>query len=774
MHMKKTQDFQPLGFGSIRLWDTGTNWGNIERSKGSFDFSVVDSFVDFAQKNGLDVIWTLGQPPAWATGGGPSPVPGTDYYNSAPPNNIQDWRDYLSVIGTRYKGKIGYYEIWNEANLSRYYSGTVDKLVELTREANQVLKAIDPGTKIVSPSFTEWGGVAALDAFMTAGGKYWIDIVGVHLYTFPGPPESVIDLAGAYQAVMAGQGVGNLPLWNTESTWNSFYYKGTLYGTDPLDYSVVMPYDLAISYLIRMYLCNWIAGVDRCYFYGIDYPWSRLRLLDLAHPPTLIPPGFAYRRMVDLLNGARTYSYSTTSDGVHNLSLVYSDGSQGYVLWADDDRIPPATLPFELKNSWALLADGRTQNGANLLSISKMPVFLKSYETHLPLPELTSNDNGSLSAEMLYNADFSLNLHTSPVPLGWDAGSMSVTSYTGADLPAGRMGIVLSPSSQYQQFRQFLRKPLKKGAKYRIAITYKLPGANPPGRWLIRLESGAAGTPLVREAFFSLPTQDAFRSKQMEFYYDYDSPDPPPDLRLTVINSAPAGQQQPIYLAGLSLRQMAGTAIEDQHAFRMIYSPEKPSSGSFSKGDQILFTDAALVQTEGIGWICTSEGTLGTLTGVTGSITSGSNLINLNVQNAVRIGDRIRLGSDTRTYTITVQKSPTQYELSVLANVTLTNQAVTYVIPTFSRLADPPAKSASISNAPVVLSVGASPYVYQNTNTYPVEVITANGTVNSIEFSRNGTVWYDTGTVSGIVQLSPNDRIRVKFTATPTMIAIPR
>lgn len=77
-------------------------------------------------------------------------------------------------------------------------------------------------------------------------------------------------------------------------------------------------------------------------------------------------------------------------------------------------------------------------------------------------------------------------------------------------------------------------------------------------------------------------------------------------------------------------------------------------------------------------------------------------------------------------------------------------------------------------NPEQTISVGASPFVYQNTNNYSVDVIISGGSVSLIEFSRDGTSWYDVGFTSGIVRLSPGDRIRVTYTNAPNMVAIPR
>lgn len=64
--------------------------------------------------------------------------------------------------------------------------------------------------------------------------------------------------------------------------------------------------------------------------------------------------------------------------------------------------------------------------------------------------------------------------------------------------------------------------------------------------------------------------------------------------------------------------------------------------------------------------------------------------------------------------------------------------------------------------------------IYQNRNIYPIDVFIVGGTVAAIEFSRNGTDWFNTGVLYGILHLSPSDRIRLTYTVAPTMTGIPR
>lgn len=75
---------------------------------------------------------------------------------------------------------------------------------------------------------------------------------------------------------------------------------------------------------------------------------------------------------------------------------------------------------------------------------------------------------------------------------------------------------------------------------------------------------------------------------------------------------------------------------------------------------------------------------------------------------------------------------------------------------------------------PAAITPGASPYAYQNTGAEPVDVIVSGGTVSAIAFSRDGTTYYATGQTAGMFRLEVGDFLKVTYSVTPTMTAIPR
>lgn len=86
----------------------------------------------------------------------------------------------------------------------------------------------------------------------------------------------------------------------------------------------------------------------------------------------------------------------------------------------------------------------------------------------------------------------------------------------------------------------------------------------------------------------------------------------------------------------------------------------------------------------------------------------------------------------------------------------------------------PPEPNVSVLIQPSAIAVGASPFTYTNTNLYTVDVIVEGGGVSALEFSRDGTTWYSTGSFYGMFRLSKGDRLRATYAAAPNMTLIPR
>ena len=76
--------------------------------------------------------------------------------------------------------------------------------------------------------------------------------------------------------------------------------------------------------------------------------------------------------------------------------------------------------------------------------------------------------------------------------------------------------------------------------------------------------------------------------------------------------------------------------------------------------------------------------------------------------------------------------------------------------------------------APTPITITASPFSYINTSNLLVDVMISGGGISKLEFSRDGVIFFNTGSYYGMFGLSPGDRLRATYVSPPTITLVPR
>ena len=277
-HLAYGAGWPTFAFGTWRLWDAYVDWKQLEPSPNVYDWATLDTYIALAQEKKVDVLLELGQTPQWAS----ARPNDTNSGAVAEPSNDQYWINYVTAVATRYKGKIAYYEIWNEANSKNYYTGSPAKLVQLTAEASKAIKTVDPSAKIVSPSINRCQAdtLPFFKSLLAAGLGSSVDVIGVHLYSLGLTPEAILPEVQAVQALMKQYGISSKPIISTEFGWaapNTFPNE-----------------DEQSGWLIRSLMMGWTAGVQRFVWYAWDNSnWVTLQMSE-SDFKTPLKPATAY------------------------------------------------------------------------------------------------------------------------------------------------------------------------------------------------------------------------------------------------------------------------------------------------------------------------------------------------------------------------------------------------------------------------------------------------------------------------------------------------
>jgi polysaccharide biosynthesis protein PslG len=390
------------GTGSIRLWDSGTMWKDIFPTEGVPDWTRLDQLVTQAHENGTEVTLVLGMTPPYAAADPSDPAYATTMPDLAQYSAyVHDVMEHYTAANWGYRG-IAAYQVWNESNISTFWTGTYDELGELVKAVHDVRDAVDPGVKVVAPAMVtrlayQQTGLKKFYATEVGGRPVWsyVDAISLNLYpldaypnpdpTRPGTPEDSMALLSTARGILAKDGVpSSMPLWNTEVNY------GLRFGANGGQAAAPIPTGRQVAYVIRTYLLNAAQGIKRVDWYAYDMsargdigPLGNTLLTDPVDRAagTLLPAGLAFTRVQGWMRG--TLVGTTTKrpcirdkHGTYTCTIRYSTG-MGRVYW-NPYSSAKVTLVKSATKKYDEYGQASRAKGGTKLKVNYQPVLVKS------------------------------------------------------------------------------------------------------------------------------------------------------------------------------------------------------------------------------------------------------------------------------------------------------------------------------------------------------------------------------------------------------------
>lgn len=317
--------------GSVRLWDSGTRWGTVERRRGAYSWTILDRHVEGARAAGLPVVFTMGGTPRWASPDGPA-SPYSDS-KAAPPDDLADWDRFVTALVSRYRGRIEAYELWVLANDPRFFNGSMETLVDMTRRAALIIRSADPAAKVICPSMGRlWLPEArqVMLRFAELGGYQFCDVSGVKLHqrSAADPPETMLRLARLIEDTFHRAAI-HPPTWST-GTMYEIPLEGRL---DP---------DRGAAYAVRFFLTGLAARYKRMYFYN----WGGSKIPIVLQPDGGAPTKAArYLEQVQqwlhgaYLTGCGQGAVAELPDDVWQCRFTGPDRTKFVIRWSSNSEV---------------------------------------------------------------------------------------------------------------------------------------------------------------------------------------------------------------------------------------------------------------------------------------------------------------------------------------------------------------------------------------------------------------------------------------------------
>ena len=220
-------------------------WEDIEiHGKGDFQdrrhepyrsaWDKYDQIVDLTGAYGLEIIARLSNPPEW------SRAQGAAAGTFAPPDNLDDYGDFVEVVVSRYRGRIRYYQVWNEPNIYPEWGEqpvSPEAYAELLKVAYTRIKAACPDCVVISGALAQTiplgprdlNDFIFLQRMYDAGAGSYFDVLAMQDYgLWSGPTDRrmrarVLNFSRPeyIRDIMVKNGDAEKPIWITEMNWNA-------------------------------------------------------------------------------------------------------------------------------------------------------------------------------------------------------------------------------------------------------------------------------------------------------------------------------------------------------------------------------------------------------------------------------------------------------------------------------------------------------------------------------------------------------------------------
>jgi len=206
-----------------------------------------------------EFLWT----PRWASG-----APDDAKFQAAPPKDMDDFARYVFRTVSHHRGSIRHWEVWNEPHYSGFWRGTPQQYARLLEIAHREAKKADPGCFVLGGGGVSLGSMRWIEKMLAALRSPSMDGFSIHYVA----PEAAAERIAALRRLLDRHGLGRAPIWNTEASvpTTSFLDQNRRGRMEP---EARYHFRNACCELVRMYMENLAAGVQRVFYYHQADPW---------------------------------------------------------------------------------------------------------------------------------------------------------------------------------------------------------------------------------------------------------------------------------------------------------------------------------------------------------------------------------------------------------------------------------------------------------------------------------------------------------------------
>ena len=366
-HWKQEKTLEMARAAGIGWIKQQFSWEEIEPNrKGEYDWAKYDRIVDLAQRYGMQIIARLDRPPDWSR-------QGDSEFKTRPPDNLEDYGDFVHALVDRYRGRVRYVQIWNEPNLSAEwgfqrvdavaYTGLLEVAYRRAKEADPNVLVLSGPLAITLEDASMRGNhndLIFLEQMYQAGAGDYFDILSANAFGLDRPPEDppapeVLNFRRVelQREIMERYGDAHKPIWINEYGWNA---PPEGFPKSSLSWERVTEAEQA-DYTVR----------------GIDWArqtWPWLGVVNIWY----------FRQVGDILPDRANYYFALVDPEfrpapVYEALRVATEQRGAAVTGLHQETSPAALAP-----GWQLVLDPESSAGAHLVGTSGESAFTFAFE----------------------------------------------------------------------------------------------------------------------------------------------------------------------------------------------------------------------------------------------------------------------------------------------------------------------------------------------------------------------------------------------------------
>lgn len=386
-----------LGVKNARIGQgVGFTWENIEAEEGIYDFSAMnENYLARLKADNINIMGAIGGNVLYGANGIP-----TD-------ENIGAYKSFIKAL-TENIDNLDILEVWNEPDISRWFSDNISEYVRLTKNSGIASNALGTDVEIVSGAVSSGGHEYNKTIF--GNGVYpYIDGYSFHPYLHD------TRKAGLFANIDASNSGYDYRSWVTNYHYNAEKNTGgwikrynSEIGWPVSDLSSITLDDQATN-LVKTLVYDDYLGINKSYWYnlrdtGMDSSDNEQMFGIISGANKTKPAFVALSQLVNELNNA---VYIGKYPANCEAYVYYADGELFMLAWTTDKdktdvlEFGNDVLVYDI-NGNQTQQSSRSTASTNTVNISYSPVYIKNIDYALAV-EAVKNEVGTSDAKYYLN-----------------------------------------------------------------------------------------------------------------------------------------------------------------------------------------------------------------------------------------------------------------------------------------------------------------------------------------------------------------------------------